>query len=339
MDGDQLWIGTYTGKSMYLTSVRDISDSIISTWEVIYTIDGTSCYTIFKDETARYGRHPWMESNGITERRTTLPELKSSIRWQLTSTRMPGEICGSLPRKRTVQIYDPVRKTWKQYAHSKQEHDTERPGEHCDDRQQRTWCGWVRWADCAVTTSADCFVRIPLDIPSLNINSIMKMTIYSGWPLTTDSSDTVRVNRAVCIPKWRTARNDQFMPNAGLKASDGRIYIGSVNGFNAFYPYQIMTNRVVPKVYITGLEIFNKSVPTGRIQLPQTRHYIKEPNLSHDDNVLRCFTPLWATVTGKEPVCIYARRIRPPVELWVRRTAPRIPTCHPVHTSSCQGEQ
>ena len=31
--------------------------------------------------------------------------------------------------------------------------------------------------------------------------------------------------------------SDIFIPNAAMKASDGCIYIGTVNGFNTFYPY------------------------------------------------------------------------------------------------------
>ena len=34
-------------------------------------------------------------------------------------------------------------------------------------------------------------------------------------------------------------QSEQFLPNAALKASDGKIYIGSVNGFNAFYPIRL----------------------------------------------------------------------------------------------------
>ena len=49
---------------------------------------------------------------------------------------------------------------------------------------------------------------------------------------------------------------DQFLPNSAFKSSDGKIYIGSVNGFNAFYPYKIRTNTVVPEVVLTSFELF-----------------------------------------------------------------------------------
>ena len=54
--------------------------------------------------------------------------------------------------------------------------------------------------------------------------------------------------------------SEQFQPNSGIKASDGRIYFGGVNGFNAFYPYQIKANRIMPPVYIEAQEIHNQMV-------------------------------------------------------------------------------
>lgn len=46
-----------------------------------------------------------------------------------------------------------------------------------------------------------------------------------------------------------------FCPNACVMASDGRVWIGSVNGANAFYPYQIKINKNKPSVFITGFEL------------------------------------------------------------------------------------
>ena len=62
--------------------------------------------------------------------------------------------------------------------------------------------------------------------------------------------------------------SDIFMPNAALKASDGRIYLGTVNGFNTFYPYQIKTNSRIPKVMITSVRVMNeKRNVADRIEL------------------------------------------------------------------------
>lgn len=75
------------------------------------------------------------------------------------------------------------------------------------------------------------------------------------------------------------------MPNAGMKTSNGKIYVGSVNGFNAFYPFQIHSNEQIPSVVITGLEIFNKEISVGDKWLPRSLDCLDELKLSYKDNV------------------------------------------------------
>ena len=93
-------------------------------------------------------------------------------------------------------------------------------------------------------------------------------------------------------------QSDQFLPNAGIKASDGKIYIGSVNGFNAFYPHQIKTNHVRPPVVITALEIFNKQIPVGNKLLPKSLNQLEELVLSYKENA---FSLLYASLSYCTP--------------------------------------
>lgn len=48
-----------------------------------------------------------------------------------------------------------------------------------------------------------------------------------------------------------------------LRASDGKMYFGSVDGLVVFHPDSIKVNLHTPPVHITDLKIFNKSVPVG----------------------------------------------------------------------------
>lgn len=45
---------------------------------------------------------------------------------------------------------------------------------------------------------------------------------------------------------------------SALKTRNGEFYIGSINGFNTFYPHLLKLNTQKPNVVLTGLEIFNK---------------------------------------------------------------------------------
>ena len=55
--------------------------------------------------------------------------------------------------------------------------------------------------------------------------------------------------------------SNQFIVNSIFKASDGRIYAGTINGFNVFHPDQITTNKKTPTTEIISLTIDNKPVP------------------------------------------------------------------------------
>lgn len=76
----------------------------------------------------------------------------------------------------------------------------------------------------------------------------------------------------------------------GSKLSNGDIILGSDNGLTHFNPSQIEGNKHLPKVVITDLKIFNKSVPIGkgdakRIILSKSISMTNEINLNYHDRV------------------------------------------------------
>lgn len=58
-------------------------------------------------------------------------------------------------------------------------------------------------------------------------------------------------------------QGDEFKLNAGFRSRSGEIYFGGINGFNRFNPRYITENKNIPKVIITGFELFNKPVVAG----------------------------------------------------------------------------
>lgn len=59
-------------------------------------------------------------------------------------------------------------------------------------------------------------------------------------------------------------QGDEFKPHSALKAADGKMYFGGINGFNAFYPDQIQNPLGFSPVVITSLQIFNKPVAIAK---------------------------------------------------------------------------
>jgi signal transduction histidine kinase/CheY-like chemotaxis protein/ligand-binding sensor domain-containing protein len=61
---------------------------------------------------------------------------------------------------------------------------------------------------------------------------------------------------------------DEFEYNAAFRAKNGEMFFGGVKGFNVFYPGQIKTNPLIPPVYITNCQIYNKSSTAGQSPSP-----------------------------------------------------------------------
>ena len=53
-------------------------------------------------------------------------------------------------------------------------------------------------------------------------------------------------------------QGDEFKPHSALKASDGRLYFGGINGFNAFFPKEVLNPRQFSPLVITSFQLFNK---------------------------------------------------------------------------------
>ena len=71
-----------------------------------------------------------------------------------------------------------------------------------------------------------------------------------------------------------------------FQAADGEMFFGGSDGFNAFFPENIHDNPYVPPVVITGLRIFNRSVPIGsKSVLKRAISYVDSLTLSYRDNV------------------------------------------------------
>lgn len=58
-------------------------------------------------------------------------------------------------------------------------------------------------------------------------------------------------------------QEDEYKPHSALKSSTGELFFGGVNGFNKFYPNQIMDARSKAPLLLTGFQLFNKEVPVA----------------------------------------------------------------------------
>ena len=83
---------------------------------------------------------------------------------------------------------------------------------------------------------------------------------------------------------------NEFNPNAGYKTKDNELIFGGVNGFNLFKSKNIISNKSLPKVVLTGLQVYNQTIlPDLEIRnlkiLDESISSTKEIVLKHSMNV------------------------------------------------------
>ncbi|WEK34107.1 MAG: two-component regulator propeller domain-containing protein [Candidatus Pseudobacter hemicellulosilyticus] len=75
----------------------------------------------------------------------------------------------------------------------------------------------------------------------------------------------------------------EFEANAYLQTRAGELFFGGINGFNSFYPAQIRSNNFLPPVYLTELQVFNRTIlPGPKSPLQEAISLAKTITLSYD---------------------------------------------------------
>ncbi len=295
-NGDELWIGTYTNGVQVLNIETGTLRQYTQTQDP-HSLDNASCYALYTDIRGWtwvgtmdglnfYNRtENSFEHIGKTDAMVIdIDEDWNSRLW--ISTQGNGLWC-----------YGVKDKQLKQYRHNDQDKYS-LPSDQVNcalvDERGRLWIGTLGGL-CRYDTKRDCFDRISLEVPSHNIMDIIEdngalwLSTERGIVRYEPGADDMKVEdetltrpQAQRFTLYDGLVSEQFQPNAGLKASDGRIYFGSTSGFNAFYPYQIKANTVMPPVYITAMGILNREEQTAT-GLPLDLSHTKELTLGYDD--------------------------------------------------------
>ena len=84
---------------------------------------------------------------------------------------------------------------------------------------------------------------------------------------------------------------DEFKQGSALKSRTGAMYFGGVNGFNSFFPDQMVENHYDPALVFTRFELFNKDVQVKKDDkddspLTEDISETRAITLSHDQTVL-----------------------------------------------------
>ena len=121
-------------------------------------------------------------------------------------------------------------------------------------------------------------------------------------------------------------QSNEFNGGAAYKSSNGEMFFGGINGFNAFFPNEITVNSVVPNIVITDILLFNESIEVGqpvngRVLLDRSVTFTPQLDLSYRDNVISFeFAALHFSSPGKN---LYAYRMEGFSDDWISVPADR----------------
>ena len=301
--GDELWVGTYTNGVLVLNIETGTMRQYLPSQDP-HSLDNTSCYALYTDMRGWtwvgtmdglnfYNRtENYFERIGKTDAMIIdIDEDRNGYLW--LSTQGGGLWrCGIKDRRLKAYRHD-----------DKDQYSLPNDQVNCTlvDERGQLWIGTLGGL-CRYDARHDRFEPVALEVPSHNIMNIIEDN-GALW-LSTErgivryepgADDTKAGDEALSRPQSQRFTlhdglvSEQFQPNAGLKASDGRIYFGSTSGFNAFYPYEIKANSVMPPVYITSLSIMNREELTAE-GLPLDLSLTKEIIIGYGDNRMVSFS-------------------------------------------------
>lgn len=286
LDGDDLWIGTYTtGVGVYNIKThlmrhyypREDDDS---------SLDGWSSYAIYRDR----DRNIWVSTMDMINLYDREADNFKRVRSLGAMTiDIDQDVLGNLwfsTQGKGLFRYDTRHRVWKNYRFSGDEGALPHNHVNCTtiDSRGRMWVATANGL-CRYVPERDSFEIINIgDVPSKTVFSVIEDQ-NSLW-LTT-SNGLVRYSlvdgSSELFTTFDGLSNNQFMLNAGLKTSSGCIYLGTIKGLNSFYPYQIRPNQAMPPVAFTELDVVNSVVEVGDSRLPKSLNSVERIELSHED--------------------------------------------------------
>lgn len=158
------------------------------------------------------------------------------------------------------------------------------------DSKRRLWVGTYGQGLCRYNDETDDFTRYDhLKLPNKIITSIIPkgdllwISTNKGLAVYNPEMEYLKT-----YSKSNGLYNEQFTPNSGLESSDGRLFLGSTDGFCCFFPQDLRENTYNPPVILTNMTIFGKDIQADSPNSPirQSIGYTNEIALKYDQSMI-----------------------------------------------------
>lgn len=278
-----LWIGTY-GNGI---QILNIQTGVIKNYSISNGLDENSIYSIFKDSQGQI----WTGSmNGICQYDAQKQRFNPIKYLEALVIEIAEDAKGNLwiaTQGKGLFRYSPQKnKEWKKYGLEKG-FNSLTVNHLCINKDNEIWAATSEGL-YLYNPLKDIFTYQPLRLPNECINAILEgedclwLTTAKGLVKYTPATQETQI-----FTKSDGLQSEAFIMASALKTRNGEFYIGSINGFNTFYPHQLKLNTQKPNVVLTSLEIFNQKIDTQKDgTLPEAIDHLKEIHLSYKDNVI-----------------------------------------------------
>lgn len=264
LDGDRLWIGTYAGGIRVLNLNTGAVKAYTHSRGIPNTICSNDVLCIYKGRQGQiYVGTSWglCRYNPDTDNFMTITSVGSMVSVVDIYEDMYNNLWIATSNS-GVFSYNTINAHWKHYQHEREDSTTITSNSVItlfEDIKGTMWFGTNGGGLCSFASKTKTFIDFDPDntlLPNKVIYSIEQDHTGDFWIST--NAGILKINPVTKEHFRQFTINDglqgnQFMDRSSLKSSDGRLYFGGINGFNAFYPEQFVDNKYIPPVYVTDI--------------------------------------------------------------------------------------
>lgn len=265
---DKLWVGTFS-KGIDVLDLKTNRRKHYEKNDQPYSIKNNNIFAIFTDSRNRI----WIGTTNQTY--IYVPEIDGfqqfkpldgvfiSDIWEDKN----GDIWFTTANTGIIR-YNPNNKELKRFHHDKNDINSlcyDRITSVFEDSKQRLWFTSEDGGFCRYNESDETFTRITIKegLPSNVIFKILEDDNQHLWLSTNNgivkfNPETMSVEALYNLQNG--LQNKQFNYNSGIKAQDGTLFFGSINGFVKFNPKSFRTDPNKYSVVLTGFYILNKEI-------------------------------------------------------------------------------
>lgn len=267
IDGNDLWVGSYAdGVYVY--------DILTGKVKKIGTEKDNSSYAMLRDSAGNLwvATDKWLNRYDRAKDRL---EIVRELNAQIIDIEEDSEGCLWICTQGDgLYRHNPATDDWRNYRNNQSEGSL--PHNHvfavAPDEKGRIWAA-TEGGLGKYDADSEVFVK---DMRVAGQGSVMSIVEYQDALWLATHGGLVKYVPGVSIDVFTRLdglSSTQFMPNAMLKSSNGKIYVGTRDGFTSFFPYRIRPNEMVAPVVITEVQVDNVR------QMPFSDRLTDNPNL------------------------------------------------------------